>query len=68
MFGLYPAGSEWVRIFATDDRYIRDDSKVACRSRWLHGGDSSSTLWRSIVGQSLAQFGQMLVLSRNDTG
>jgi hypothetical protein len=62
MFGLYPAGSEWVRTFAMDDQDMRDIQ----RSLVDHAGFTAA-IFHQPFGQQrgavMAQSGQILVLS-----
>ncbi|TFE36904.1 hypothetical protein E2553_45575 [Paraburkholderia dipogonis] len=67
MFGLYPAGSDWARIFANDDQDIRDVQKSLVE----HAGFTAAILHQPFGkdrGAVLAQSGQMLVLSATTPG
>lgn len=62
MFGLYPAGSEWVRIFAITDQDMRDIQ----RSLVDHAAFTAAILHQPFGqqrGAVLAQSGHILVLS-----
>jgi hypothetical protein len=62
MFGLYPAGSEWVRTFAMDDQDVRDIQKSLVE----HAGFTAAILHQPFGkdrGAVLAQTGQLLVLT-----
>ncbi|MFM0150511.1 hypothetical protein [Paraburkholderia sp. RL18-085-BIA-A] len=62
MFGLYPAGSEWIRTFAMDDQDMRDIQ----RSLVDHAGFTAAILHQPFGqqrGAVMAQSGQILVLS-----
>ena len=67
MFGLYPAGSEWVRTFAMDDQDMRDIQ----RSLVDHAGLTAAILHQPFGqqrGAVMAQSGQILVLSDTTSG
>ncbi|MCC8397643.1 hypothetical protein LJ656_34440 [Paraburkholderia sp. MMS20-SJTR3] len=67
MFGLYPAGSEWVRVFALDDQHERDIQK----SLVDHAGFTPAILHQPFGkdrGAVLAQSGPMLVLRATTPG
>jgi hypothetical protein len=67
MFGLYPAGSEWVRVFALDDQDERDIQK----SLVDHAGFTPAILHQPFGkdrGAVLAQSGPMLVLRATTPG
>lgn len=67
MFGLYPAGSDWARIFANDDQDIRDVQKSLVE----HAGFTAAILHQPFGkdrGAVVAQCGQMLVLSATTPG
>jgi len=67
MFGLYPAGSEWVRIFAMDDQDMRDIQ----RSLVDHAGFTEAILHQPFGqqrGAVMAQSGQIFVLSATTPG
>ncbi|XUW93318.1 hypothetical protein OH764_34910 (plasmid) [Burkholderia sp. M6-3] len=67
MFGLYPAGSEWVRVFAMDDQDVRDIQK----SLVDHAGFTAAILHQPFGkdrGAVLAQSGPMLVLRATTPG
>jgi hypothetical protein len=62
MFGLYPAGSEWIRTFAMNDQDMRDIQ----RSLVDHAAFTAAILHQPFGqqrGAVLAQSGQILVLS-----
>ncbi|CAB3807984.1 hypothetical protein LMG28614_06706 [Paraburkholderia ultramafica] len=67
MFGLYPAGSEWVRTFAMADQTMRDIQK----SLVDHAGFAAAILHQPFGehrGAVMAQSGQILVLSATTPG
>ena len=67
MFGLYPAGSDWVRAFAMDDQPMRDIQK----SLVDHAGFAPAILHQPFGeyrGAVMAQSGQILVLSATTPG
>ncbi|MFM0416913.1 hypothetical protein [Paraburkholderia aromaticivorans] len=67
MFGLYPAGSEWVRVFAMEEQPMRDIQK----SLVDHAGFAGAILHQPFGehrGAVMAQSGQILVLSSTTPG
>ena len=67
MFGLYPAGSDWVRTFAMDDQVMRDIQKSLVE----HAGFAAAILHQPFGehrGAVMAQSGQILVLSATSSG
>ena len=67
MFGLYPAGSDWIQTFATEQRTARDIQK----SLVDHAGFTAAIFHQPFGehrGAVLAQFGKMLVLSATTPG
>jgi hypothetical protein len=67
MFGLYPAGSEWVRMFPIDDQDVRDIQ----RSLADHAGFTAAIFHQPFGeqrGAVLAQSGQTLVLLSSTPG
>jgi hypothetical protein len=67
MFGLYPAGSEWIRLFAMEEQPMRDIQK----SLVDHAGFAGAILHQPFGehrGAVVAQSGQILVLSSTTPG
>lgn len=67
MFGLYPAGSEWVRLFAMEEQSMRNIQK----SLVDHAGFAGAIFHQPFGehrGAVMAQSGQILVLSSTTPG
>jgi hypothetical protein len=67
MFGLYPAGSDWIRTFATEKLSAREIQKSLVE----HAGFTAAIFHQPFGehrGAVLAQFGKVLVLSATTPG
>lgn len=67
MFGLYPAGSDWIRTFASEQRPAREIQK----SLVDHAGFTAAIFHQPFGehrGAVVAQFGKVLVLSATTPG
>lgn len=67
MFGLYPAGSEWVRIFAMDDADMRDVQQSLVSYAGFTAAIPHQPFGKD-RGAVLAQIGHMLVLMATTPG
>ena len=67
MFGLYPAGSDWIRTFASEQRPAREIQKALVD----HAGFTAAIFHQPFGehrGSVVAQFGKVLVLSATTPG